>query len=350
MSDGLPRTIFVGRGVTSICWYRCALPAMALGMEWVGLRNDPPETEIVTGMTERPFALEHLFDYEAVVLQQPASPAWHRLIRRLQAAGIAVLFEIDDYIHAVRKMATHEARAHFGKEMLRHAEASMRMADGVICSTDYLARRYGRFNPRTFVCRNGLDLRRYDLERPARDGVVIGWAGGTGHIAAMQPWLAGVRDVMAARPETRFVTIGQNFAGDFAEEFGDERCLSVPFTQLETYPAAMTMFDVALAPSAQNNLFRGKSDLRWLEASALGIPLVADPGVYPEIEHGVTGFHAATPEEMRAHLQALVDDEALRVRVGEAARAHVRSRRSIQVMSRQWADVLADVAGARAAA
>ena len=37
MSDGLPRTIFVGRGVTSICWYRCALPAMALGMEWVGV-------------------------------------------------------------------------------------------------------------------------------------------------------------------------------------------------------------------------------------------------------------------------------------------------------------------------
>src|SRR5687768_845750 len=137
MSDGLPRTIFVGRGVTSICWYRCALPAMALGMEWVGLRDDPPEIEIVTGMTERPFALEHLFDYEVVVLQQPASPAWHRVIRRLQAAGIAVLFEIDDYIHAVRKMATHEARAHFGKEMLRHAEAGMRMADGVICSTEY---------------------------------------------------------------------------------------------------------------------------------------------------------------------------------------------------------------------
>ena len=53
---------------------------------------------------------------------------------------------------------------------------------------------------------------------------------------------------------------------------------------------------------------------------------------------------------MRAHLLALVDDEALRARVGEAARAHVCSRRSIQVMSGQWADVLAGVAGARAAA
>ena len=44
----------------------------------------------------------------------------------------------------------------------------------------------------------------------------------------------------------------------------------------------MSTFDVALAPSGNNNLFRGKSDLRWLEASALGIPVVGDPEVYPE--------------------------------------------------------------------
>ena len=30
----------------------------------------------------------------------------------------------------------------------------------------------------------------------------------------------------------------------------------------------MTLFDLSIAPSAENNQFRGKSDLRWLEASA----------------------------------------------------------------------------------
>ena len=54
----------------------------------------------------------------------------------------------------------------------------------------------------------------------------------------------------------------------------------------------MTLFDIAIAPSSESNLFKGKSDLRWLEASALGVPLVAHPDVYPEIEDGVTGVHA----------------------------------------------------------
>jgi hypothetical protein len=62
----------------------------------------------------------------------------------------------------------------------------------------------------------------------------------------------------------------------------------------------MTIFDVAIAPSAENNLFRGKSDLRWLEASALSVPLVAHPDVYPEIEDGVTGVHARTPAGVEA--------------------------------------------------
>ena len=72
--------------------------------------------------------------------------------------------------------------------------------------------------------------------------------------------------------------------------------------KIEVYPASMTLFDIAIAPSAENNLFRGKSDLRWLEASALGIPLVAHPEVYPEIEDGVTGVHARTPGEVEAAL------------------------------------------------
>ena len=115
-----------------------------------------------------------------------------------------------------------------------------------------------------------------------------------------------------------------------------------PVRRLETYPASMTAFDVALAPSGGNNRSRGKSDLRWLEASALGLPLVADPVVYPEIEHGVTGLHAASPGRgARGACCALVDDAELRHALGTAARAYVERDRAIPVVARQWARVLA---------
>src|SRR5262249_3055531 len=140
-------------------------------------------------------------------------------------------------------------------------------------------------------------------------------------------------------------TIGARVADELQEEFGAERVLTLPFAPFETYPAAMTLFDIALAPAGRSNFFRGKSDLRWLEASTLATPVVADPLVYPEIEHGVTGLHASTPDEVREHLSALVTDAGLRARIGDAAHNYVREHRTIQTTSNDWAVALQAVAG-----
>ena len=132
---------------------------------------------------------------------------------------------------------------------------------------------------------------------------------------------------MRERADTRFISVGQPFAQWSADEFG-ARALAIPFTALEVYPAAMTHFDIALAPAGKGDYFKGKSDLRWLEAAALGMPCIADPDVYPEIEHGVTGFHASTPAEMGGILRELVADRDLRERVGAAAREYVTEHRT----------------------
>jgi hypothetical protein len=116
------------------------------------------------------------------------------------------------------------------------------------------------------------------------------------------------------------------------------------FTSLDTYPASMALYDIALAPAGDSSFYRGKSDLRWLEASAIGLPLIADPVVYPDIEHGVTGFHASTPAEMGEILRELVADEPLRKRVGAAAKQYVTEHRSAKVSAEQWATVLREVA------
>ena len=349
MSD-LPSTLFVGRGHTGVCWYRCALPAMALGLEWVGVAGAPPKLAFRTGAATRHWEYEHLFEYEVVVLQQPHGKAWEQAIRKLQAQGTHVLFEIDDHVQSVRKMTEHVMRRHYGKGVVLEYERAMALADGIVCSTPFLADRYREFNDRVHLCRNGIDLRRYDLEPAERPGLTIGWAGASGHARGVREWLPAIASVMRQRPDVRFMSIGVDFVGELAGEFGPERVARLPFLALETYPAAMTMFDVAVAPAGANNFFRAKSDLRWLEASALGIPLVADPNVYPEIEHGVTGFHAVGVEEVATSLLALVDDHALRERVGAAANAHVREHRSIQAMSGQWAQMLREAAGTSTAA
>ena len=83
---------------------------------------------------------------------------------------MTVLYEIDDYVQAARKSKTHELADKFGAERVKDLEMGMRVADGMICSTAWLARRYRSFNPHTWECRNGIDLNRYALTsaRPPR--------------------------------------------------------------------------------------------------------------------------------------------------------------------------------------
>jgi glycosyltransferase involved in cell wall biosynthesis len=336
----LPRTLFVARGKGAVGWYRCALPATVLGCDWVGVMGEPGELRLITGMAPDNLDLDGFSRYDVLVLSQVAGPAWLRAIRGWQARGITVLYEIDDWLHGVRKLERHAHKEHFTRDEVASYELCMRAADGIICSTEWLARRYRSLNPRTWVCRNGIDARRFALTRPPRAEVGVGWAGGTGHTASAKPWVREVGAVMRRRPDVRFISVGQPFAQWLEPEFGAERCLAIPFTALEVYPSAMAHFDVALAPAGKGGYFQGKSDLRWLEASALGIPTIADPAVYPEIEHGVTGFHAETPQEMAAILDELVSDPALRERVGAAAHEYVMEHRTAQVAAQRWAEVL----------
>jgi glycosyltransferase involved in cell wall biosynthesis len=347
----LPKTLFLSRGSTAVAWYRCALPALALDMDWVCYdKAEPPHTKLVWGRTQTSLTFDDIAEYDVVVVQQPRGAAWLKAIRGWQAQGIVVLFEIDDWLRGINRKDDHDFADKFGRDVIADSELCMRVADGVICSTEWLAERYTAVNPNTYVCRNGLDVKRYALTLPRREHVTIGWAGATGHANSMRPWVDQVAAVLRERPQACFVSIGQKFADSLVPEFGPERALSVPWAPFDTYPAAMTLMDIALAPAGQDNFYRGKSDLRWLEAGALGIPLVADPVVYPDIEVGVTGFHAASPAEVREQLLRLVDDRALRERVGAAAKAHVLEHRNARVAAESWATVLRAVAPAAIAA
>jgi glycosyltransferase involved in cell wall biosynthesis len=84
--------------------------------------------------------------------------------------------------------------------------------------------------------------------------------------------------------------------------------------------------------------------LRFLETGALGIPLVADPFVYDEIEDGATGLLAEWPEEAYFELARLVCDAGLRKELGINARDYVRSNRDIEHALEAWERVFMEVA------
>ena len=61
-----------------------------------------------------------------------------------------------------------------------------------------------------------------------------------------------------------------------------------------------------------------------LEGMAAGLPVLTNAHPTTLVQHGVSGFVAQTPAEMRQQAQRLLDDEALAERMGEAAREQVQ--------------------------
>jgi glycosyltransferase involved in cell wall biosynthesis len=351
MSD-IPKTLFLGLGASAVSYYRCFLPAITLGAEYVTWAAAGPDRDVVLtgGLGNPPPTLDDLTNFEVVVIQYATGRSWLKRIRALQDAGVTVLYEIDDYVHSTHKSKTHELAKGFTKDRVKDLEMGMRTADGMICSTSWLAGRYRSFNRNTWECRNGIDLNRYSYKRPDRHGMVtIGFAGGVGHKASLARWEPALRSVMRQRENVRFVSVGAPAAAAFVEEFGRDRAITYNSATIEVYPASMTIFDISFAPSAENNQFRGKSDLRWLETAALGIPLIAHPDVYPDIEDGVTGVHARDQEEVEAAFLRLIDDADERERIGRQAQDHVKEHRRIEIAAESWAEVLREArAGARA--
>lgn len=337
MTDINPEDVlFCGKGRSVPGWYRCALPAMELGCDWAGLVDSPPGVGLVTGNVPRVSDWDR---YKVVIAQQWAGEYWHDHVQELRSRGTVVLYELDDNLDGVRHQPDHEQRMSYTAENVAAHMDVMVACDGLIVSTPRLKEIYGDPNNLpTWVCRNGIDVGRYAVTPPERETVNVGWFGGTGHRIAVSRWMDAVNDVMSRHEQVRFVNVGEPVA-DLLWPENRQRSLYIPWASLECFPAAIANIDVSLAPAGTGPFFDGKSDLRWLEAGALGIATVADPRVYGESEHGRTALHARGHDDVVEALEVLCTPHGgaeLRRAIGGAARAYVRETRSIEATATDW--------------
>lgn len=332
MTDFGPHDVlFMGAGNYVTAWYRCILPAIALQCDWIGYGSFPPKIRSVTGFVRGDLQEPDYDDYKVIVVQQPRGKGWAKWIRLRQAKGIKVLYEIDDDVHAVSKMKTHQNRYKV-RSSLKDIELCLRLCDGIIASTPYLHGRMQRFNEHVYLCEVGIDMERYQLERgESRDSErMIGFAGGIGHEVSLLSWLPGIADNL--NESTSFTSVGVRY-GDLIDS---DKAQCLPFTAAETWPAALANFDVVLAPGGNNNFFRAKSELRWIEAAAMGLPVVASPVPYGSIIHMKTGLLVHEPDHVSSAIATLLRNPDVAAEMGQEAREAVIERHHIRNRVEQW--------------
>jgi glycosyltransferase involved in cell wall biosynthesis len=116
-----------------------------------------------------------------------------------------------------------------------------------------------------------------------------------------------------------------------------------PYPRFVPWMRQHLRWDVAIAPLEDDAFTRGKSDLKYLDYGALGIPGVfSDVRPYREtVRHRETGLLAASePGAWAEALEEIVTDGALRSRLAEAVKTEVHESRMLKTNATRWSDAI----------
>ena len=255
------------------------------------------------------------------------------ILEAARAFGRPVIHDTDDLLFLVSQDHPHydvyRAKALYALRALVDA-------DLVVASTPVLADFLAAFHSRVTVVPNRLPapLWRDRCERVLSasgekgrgDRITIGYLASETH----QPDLRRIEDAILAvlrsyEGRVRFLSVGLPLTDKLrslpsASEVLPDKTTSRDYTKFPAF-AAEAAIDIGVAPLVDTPFNRCKSDIKFQEYAALGIPAVyADLDPYRgRVRHGENGFLAAEESGWVECLSRLVDSTELRDRVRHAA-------------------------------
>lgn len=276
--------------------------------------------------------------YDVVLIHRAACLAGPALFERvIKLFRKPVIFDFDDAIYLLH---TTDANRRFGWLKFPGKTATLcRINSHVVVGNGYLADYARRYNPRVTVIPSSVDTDRYrDHATNGGKGFVVGWMGSSTSQTHLEMFAPVLRQMAERRKlEFRIVSDRKPVLPGVEHVW---RAWS-PKTETEE----LSQFDIGIMPIPDDEWARGKCAMKALLYMSMGIPTICSAvGANCEvIRHGENGFLAATPEEWLSNLEQLVDDPALRKRLGEAARRTVEESYSMTRCASLFAGVVRGV-------
>lgn len=321
--------------------YRGVLPAMSL--DWLGHQA-----------SAHPRLPEDWRDqgFDVVVGCRVAKPGPSRTWREMKDHGIRLVLDLDDdYFHIDRSNV--EAYRLWNQPLLRRGLLdNIAISDTVTCCSEPLAAVLRNYHDDVRVVPNGLPAQYLGEPRDYNPKVLsVGWAGTSSTLHELRvPGVVRALTRIADYPRpggvaVRIVGIDPQTA--MASGLKGQRLGALGWVQdFGHYLQAVAGFDVWVAPYRDTQFNASKYPTKFLEASVLGIPLIAsDIEPYRRvIRHGENGFLVRHEHEWGRLLKQLADDPELRQRVGMTARGEA-SGSILQAVNQQWVAALTAPAG-----
>lgn len=294
--------------------------------------------DVIAAMRELQFATLVIF------YRVPYFPMVEGLYKEARRLGLRIGFDVDDLIFDVEKYRTNPNILKMSAKdidgLMRGARLyreALEAADFTIASTPRLSECMRAFNPGSaYVLPNVHEedpsQKSFTYPLGARDEIVIGYGSGTlTHDADFECCAKAVLRILKRYPRTILAVHGML---QLPAEFDGlkDRIRRVEFVPFSEYRNAIARFDINLAPLADNVFNDCKSSIKFIEAAVNRVPTVASPSVEfaAAIKDGENGCLAKDEVGWYGALSRLVESEALRRKMGEAARRTVMARYELQ--------------------
>lgn len=204
-------------------------------------------------------------------------------------------------------------------------------AQAAIVGNRWLAEYAGRYQANVHIVPTVIDTDRYVVPEPAagRERVRIGWSGLEYNFKYLK-MLAPVFEQLVKRYDNHLEIVVLSGSPPPPDIIGFPH-------RFETWDAAreteqIASFDIGVMPLEMDEWCSGKCGMKLLQFFALGVPAVATPvGVNAEIvEPAANGFLAVSERDWLDHLSELIEEPALRRKMGARARQTVENRYSVK--------------------
>jgi glycosyltransferase involved in cell wall biosynthesis len=300
-------------------------------------RSGRPMTKAIAvalAFARRLAMVRSIHNYDAVAVHRSACLVGPAVLERLLARRQRLIFDFDDAI-----FVTHTTSANRAFGWLKFAgktAAVCRASAHIVAGNDYLGAYARRYNARVTVIPSSVDTDRYRPRLTEKTSVlVVGWMGTSTSQTYLESFVPVLRE-FSARTSVEIRVISDR----------SPSLPGVPFVWREWCAATeleeLRAFDIGIMPMPDDRWAHGKCAMKALLYMSVGVPVICSSvGVNRDIiRHGENGFLAASPEEWRAALDALLSDPALRRRVGQAGRATVESTYSARRCASLFAEVV----------
>lgn len=308
-------------------------------------------------------AARHALHFADIVIfyRVPAFQGVLDTIRYARALNKITVYDIDDLVfdrdelEKKFKGATGQLPAHERNSMLQGAElylTALRECAFGIASTEALRVRLAAIlgDERCFVLANGIGNAVRDVGSALRPPKLtqfcsIFYGSGTKtHDEDFALVAKPLTRVMQKYPEVRLVLVGHLSIPTDLEPFAS-RIEKLPPLEFEAFLAVLAIADVNIAPLEPGAFADCKSEIKWMEAAAFGVPSVVSRTATYEavVTDGVTGLVADDEHNWYSKLDSLVDNHALRMSIGVRSNRECFSLYSSERLAERLQEILAAI-------